>query len=121
MEQAARVGMLRREQDRVACAISTMRPAYIMATVSAISSSSERSCVMKMTEKPKSLAQPHNLRQDIALHDHVERGGRLVHDDNFWIERERHGDHGTLTHAAAQFMRIAMQAIWRNANQPQQL
>ena len=35
---------------------------------------------MKSTAKPKLALQLADLLQDLALHDHVERGRRLVHD-----------------------------------------
>ena len=66
--------------SRAAGALSTISPAYMIAIRSANSSSSERSCVMKRTAKPKSLLQLLDLLQDLALHDDVERRRRLVHD-----------------------------------------
>ena len=71
-------------------ASSTISPAYMIAIRCAISSSSERSWVMKSTEKPSSRWSSLDLLQDLALHDHVERGRRLVHDDELGLERERH-------------------------------
>jgi hypothetical protein len=43
--------------------------------------------------------------QHLALHGHVERGGRLVGDQHFGAQRQRHGDHHPLAHAAGKFMR----------------
>src|SRR5215467_3693600 len=68
----------------------------------------------------KSVAQSHNLCQDIALHDHIECSGRLIHDDDFWIQCERSGDNRALAHTTTQLMWVAMQAIWRNTDQLQQ-
>src|SRR6266702_133163 len=66
------------------------------------------------------VAQSHNLREDIALYYHIECSGRLIHDNNLWIKCERDGNNRSLAHATTQFMRIAMQAIWRNTDQSQQ-
>jgi hypothetical protein len=46
------------------------------------------------------LLELYDLGQDVPLHHHVERGGRLVHDDDFRIGGECHGDHHPLPHAA---------------------
>jgi hypothetical protein len=41
-------------------------------------------------------------RQHLGLDRHVERGGRLVRDQQARIVRERHRDHGSLPHAAGE-------------------
>ena len=38
--------------------------------------------------------------EDLCLNRHVERGRRLVGDQNIRLAGERHGDHDTLPHAA---------------------
>ena len=44
--------------------------------------------------------------EDLRLYRHVERGGRLVRDQQFRIAGERHGDHHALFHAARELERI---------------
>ena len=51
------------------------------------------------------------LLQDLALHDDVERGRRLVHHDQLRLERERHRDHDALAHAARELVRIRAHAL----------
>ena len=47
----------------------------------------------------KPVTQSHQLLEDLALGDHVERGGRLVEDHDLRLQGERHGDHRPLPHA----------------------
>ena len=65
---------------------------------------------------------PHEL-QDMRLHDDVEGGGRLVHQEHVRLAAERHGDHDPLLHAAAQLVRIGGGDARRvvELDQPQQL
>ena len=58
--------------------------------------------------EPEFLAEPLDLVQDLPLHHHIQRGGRLVHDDDLRLERERHRDHDALPHAAGQLVREAI-------------
>ncbi len=44
--------------------------------------------------------------QHLALHGDVERGGRLVGDQHVRLQRQRHGDHDALAHAAGKLVRI---------------
>ena len=46
-------------------------------------------------------------REDLRLHGDVERGGRLVGDEQVGLVGERHGDHHALALAAGQLVRIA--------------
>ena len=85
------------------------------------STSSDRSWVMKSTEKPNLLAQLDQLGQDLPLHHHVERRGRLVHDDDLRLEGERHRDHHALAHAAGELVRVGVQPVGRDADQLEQL
>ena len=64
--------------------------------------------------------------QDLRLDGHVERGGRLVGDQDVGIVGERHGDHDALALAAGHFVRIGFQPPLRVGNvdqleQPQRL
>ena len=63
-------------------ASSTIRPPYMIAIRSENSTSSDRSWVMNRTEKPSRSRSSTSWPQDLPLHHHVERGGRLVHDDD---------------------------------------
>ena len=58
-------------------------------------------------------AQPLQQRDDLRLHRYVERGGRLVGDDEFRLGRERQRQHHTLAHAAGELMRIGIDAHFR--------
>ena len=71
-----------RSADR---ASSTIRPPYMIAIRSENSTSSDRSCVMNRTENPNRSRSSTSWRQDLPLHHHVERGGRLVHDDDLRV------------------------------------
>ena len=61
-----------------------------------------------------------DLGQDVALHHHVERGGRLVHDDDLGVGGQRHRDHDPLPHAARQLVRVAAQPLPRDADEVEQ-
>src|SRR5438128_7993114 len=58
------------------------------------------------------LQQIENLRLD----GDVERGGRLVGDDELWLAGQRHRDHDALAHAARELVRIIMHAAFRIGN-----
>ena len=47
--------------------------------------------------------------QDLRLHRHVERGGRLVGDQELRIVGDRDGDHHALALAAGELMRILLE------------
>ena len=48
-------------------------------------------------------------QQDLDLHGGVERGGRLVREQDFRLAGERQRDHRPLPHAAGHFMRIGVE------------
>ncbi len=50
---------------------------------------------------------------DLRLHGDVERGGRLVGDEQIGLVGERHGDHDALALAAGKLMRIAAEPALR--------
>ena len=50
----------------------------------------------------------------LALHDHVERGHRLVGQQQAGLERQRHGDRRALAHAAGELVRVVAQAGGRS-------
>ena len=47
-------------------------------------------------------------RQDLRLHGDIERGRRLVGDQQLGVERHRHRDHGPLPHAAGELVRVVV-------------
>src|SRR3954462_9594112 len=54
--------------------------------------------------------------QDLRLNGNVQRGRRLVRDQHFRIARERYGDHGALTHAAGELVRVFARPLLRLGN-----
>ena len=48
--------------------------------------------------------------EDLRLHGDVERGGRLVGEQQLRAARERDGDHHALAHAAGQLVRVLVEA-----------
>ena len=60
--------------------LSTIRPAYMTAIRSQVSASTARSWLIRISASPSSRAQPLEQLEDLRLHDHVERGRRLVGD-----------------------------------------
>ena len=89
---------------------STMRPSRITSTSSASAAITPMSCVTTASAMPRSRIELAQQREDLRLHRHVERRGRLVGDQQFGIAGQRHGDHGALAHAARQLVRILAQA-----------
>ncbi|CFM38011.1 Uncharacterised protein [Bordetella pertussis] len=51
--------------------------------------------------------------EDLRLDRHVQRGGRLVGDDDFRPARQRQGDHHPLPHAARELVRILLDPQFR--------
>ena len=90
--------------------VSTMRPAYITATRSAISATTPRLWVTNSMPMPRSCLQRGQQVEDLRLDGDVERGGRLVGDQQRRIAGERHGDGRALAHPAREFMRILPRA-----------
>ena len=54
--------------------------------------------------------------EDLGLDRHVERGGRLVRDQQLGVARHRHRDHHALAHAARELVRIGVRAALRLGN-----
>ena len=50
--------------------------------------------------------------ENLRLQGDIERGGRLVRDQEFWIASERHRDHHTLAHAAGKLVRVFVDALF---------
>ena len=51
--------------------------------------------------------------EDLSLNRHVERGGRLIGDQQVRLAQQRHGDHDALAHAAGELVRILVEALGR--------
>jgi hypothetical protein len=69
--------------------------------------------------RPESLTQVTEQFKDLRLDRHVECGGRLIGNQQFWLAGERHRDHHALCHAARDLVRVGVGAtagIW-NANE----
>ena len=49
--------------------------------------------------------------QDLRLRRHVERGRRLVGDQDLRVVDERHRDHHALAHAARELVRVVVDAL----------
>ena len=71
----------------------------------------------------KPVAQIEQQTQHLGLHGDVERGGRLVRDQDLWPAGQCHRDHGALPHAAGELVRERADAACRvgDADLPQQL
>ena len=61
-------------------------------------------------------AEPLQQRDDLRLHRHIERGGRLVGDDQFRLGGERERKHHALAHAAGELVRIGVDALLGRRN-----
>src|SRR5271166_4245320 len=67
---------------------------------------------------PISILQGLDQFEDVGLDRHVERGGRLIGDEQLRSASERNGDHDALSHAAGKSMRIVVKSLTcgRNAH-----
>ena len=90
---------------------STMRPPYITTMRSAISDTAPMSCVIISTAVRAALFA--QQVEDLRLHGHVQRRGRLVGDQHGRIAGQRDGDHHALAHAARHLVRIIIHAPLR--------
>ena len=72
---------------------------------------------------PISLPQALDQVEDLRLDGHVERGRRLVGDQQLGVAGERHGDHHALAHAARELVRVVVERArrGRDADQLEQL
>ena len=100
---------------------SATRPAYMISTRSHVSAMTDRSWVIRMSDSPSLCAQVLEELQDLGLDHDVERGRRLVADDDGRVAGERHRDHRPLAHPARQLVRIRVAALPRDADQLEQL
>jgi len=89
---------------------STMRPAYITAMRSARPAMTARSCVTQISAVPVSGELLH-LGQDLRLDGDVERGGRLIGDQQSRAVQQRNRDRHALAHAAGKLVRVRIQPL----------
>ena len=85
-------------------ATSTARPAYITRARSANSATTPRSWVMISTPAPVTSRAVCEHLEDLRLHGDVERGGRLVADQQVGVVGDRDGDDDALAFTAGQFV-----------------
>ena len=78
---------------------------------------------MSSSDMPISCLQARDQVQDLGLDRHVERGGRLVGDQQRGLAGERHGDHRALAHAARELVRVVVEPRGGlgDAHQPEHL
>ena len=85
---------------------STVRPAYITCTRSAMRATTPRSWVMNTTPARNLCWMPLDHLEDLGLHGDVECRGRLVGDQHIGVVGDRHGDHHALAHATRELVRV---------------
>ncbi len=96
-------------------ACSATRAAYMTTMSSAVSATTPRSWVMRTTAVPCSAWSSLDEAEDLRLRRHVERGGRLVGDQERRVVDERHRDHHALAHAARELVRVVVDPALRRA------
>ena len=109
------------ENSSAVGAVSTIWPRYITATRSQRYSTVARSCVMKRHEKPRSLLQVAQQVEDRRLHGDVERGDRLVGDEQRRRDRERAREPDALPLPARELVRVAVPQLRPQADRVEQL
>ena len=104
-------------------AVSTMWPAYMTLTRSAMPATTPIEWVIMITPVPSSLCRRAHQLEDLRLDRHVERGRRLVGDQQLRIAGERHRDHHALAHTARELVRVLVDALFgvRDADHLEQL
>ena len=113
-QQVSGVGVLRALEDLARRGpASTISPSVITHTRSAILRTMPRSWVISSIAMPSSRLQIAQQRQDLRLDGDVERGRRLVGDQQVGLVGERHGDHHALALAAGELVRIGAEALAR--------
>ena len=86
---------------------STIRPRYMTATRSAMFHARPRSCVTTSIADARLAHEPQHQREDLAAHRGVERGDRLVGDEQARLEHHRARDHHALALPARELVRVA--------------
>ena len=100
---------------------SATLPAYIISTRSHVSAMTERSWVMRISDRPELVAESLEQLEDLRLDHDVEGGRRLVADDHGRVAGEGHRDHRSLAHAARQLVRVRRAAALRDPDELEQL
>ena len=114
LDQAHRVGRCAaRASTSSTVPCSTIWPAYITITLSTISATTPRSWVISSSADAGPLLDRLEQLEDLGLDRDVERGRRLVGDQQLRLARERHRDHHALAHAARQLVRVLLGAPLR--------
>ena len=90
--------------------LSTISPAYMTAARPQVWATTGRSWVTSTSARPSSRRQPGQQVQDLCLHHHVQRRGRLVGQQDPGLAGQRHGDRRALPHAAGELVRVAVRA-----------
>ena len=90
--------------------LSTMRPAYMTRIRRHMPATTPRSWVMTITAASCSRAELLEQPQDLRLDGHVQRGGGLVGQQQLGVAAQRDGDHDALAHAAAELVRVVLDA-----------
>ena len=96
-------------------------PAYMTATRSQASATIPRLWVMRRSAVPKLSRQVGEDPEDLRLDDHVERGRRLVGDEELRPQHERERDHDPLPHPAGELVRVLAEARRRDSHSPERL
>ena len=86
---------------------SAARPPYMTRTRSAIWETTPMSWVMSTIAEPRSVELPHQV-EDLRLDRDVERGRRLVGDQQRGAAGERHRDDRALPHPAGELVRVGV-------------
>ena len=95
---------------------STSWPRYITTTSSAISAITPMSWVIRITASPRSCCKSPDQFENLRLRGHVQRGGRLIGDQDARLGRQRQRDHHPLAQPAGQFERIRIDPLRRARN-----
>ena len=123
-QQARGVGVARRREQRRRPSRARRRgPAYITHDLVA-GLGDDAEVVRDEQDRHAELAlQLREQLEDLRLDRDVERGGRLVGDQQLGLARQRHRDHHALPHAARQLVRILVDALLgrRDADEPEHL
>jgi hypothetical protein len=85
---------------------STSLPPYITPTRSTNWAIKPMSWPTRITAAPRSGLHASERLHDLPLHHYIQSAGRLICDDDLWLQQDAHGDADALFHAAAQLMGI---------------
>ena len=92
-------------------ASSILRPLYWTMTRSAVSATTPMLWVIMISAHAVLGLQPHQQVEDLLLDRHVERGGRLVGDQQLRVAGDGDGDHHALALAARHLVREGLQPL----------